>query len=163
MYDHVSNQGKHVSVFGLTVAALLAFTLGLSACGDSDDGGDAKAGQADSAQSGDQQEVEATFKRIQQGFVDGDPQAVCDQLSPKGLEETADDGGTEYPTCRKRAAAMIRDYGKNLRANTSVIKVRVDGNRAIATIKAGEVTTYLARFVKTPDGWKFDQSLAPKA
>lgn len=153
----------------VALVATFAVALALGACGDSDDdgsGSQASASQTEATTSTDgsgspEEQVEAAFDQIQTDFRAGRYETVCDSLTARGVQQTTVAGGSEYPTC----VAFVREAGRLLRQSASsefrpsVIKVRVNGDNAVATIKLGDVKTRNYVFAKEDGAWKLDQAL----
>ncbi|MEX1141495.1 MAG: hypothetical protein WEB79_04205 [Thermoleophilaceae bacterium] len=152
----------------LALATVLLLALGLAACGDDSSDGSATAdqGQADTRSEGDggdaETEVRATFQALQDAFSERDAEKVCDQLSPQAQKQTGIDGAPDTPTCVGVAKALFDQWGENIRRNAKIVRLRIDGDRALAVITAGETLELPRPFVKTDDGWKMDESLIPQ-
>lgn len=166
------------------VVVLLTLVLGAGACGDSDDsdngadgasaaqgqsagGDDAAAGSAgsdggdadDGATAGDatpESEARSAYEEYIDAFYAKDAQGACDRLSEKSQRQwgAGDSGG-----CEKALETFldpIQDLADSPRPH--VVKLRVDGERAVITAVTGKNDDSKATvpLVKEGGEWKVD-------
>lgn len=154
----------------LALAATLLVALGIAACGSDDSGGSATAGegQADTRSEGDgdraqaERDVRAAFQALQDAFTERDAEGLCDQLTPQAQRQTGIDGAPDATTCVGVAKMLFDQWGENIRRNAEIVRLRVDGDRALAVLTAGDKLELKRPFLKTDDGWKMDESLIPQ-
>jgi hypothetical protein len=139
----------------LIVAAVLA--MGIAGCGD--DSGANDGGQGTGAEG----EIKAVVAQMQERMKDGDSAGICALLTARGQKATARQGRSKNSTCEQATTDVIEIYGDNLHRSLNVVKLRVDGTRALATFKAETGNTYDTRFVEADGQWKFDRPLVISA
>lgn len=144
----------------LALLATVALALGAAACGDSDDdnGGAAAQGQS---QNGDQAPVDnspegqirATYAKYTDTFYTKDPEAICAMLGQKAQRQWA---GKTDKTCEagiKRFFGAGATLGKN---RPYLVKIRINGQQALATAKTKTSNTYPVPMVKENGEWKIN-------
>jgi hypothetical protein len=115
------------------VVVAAAIVVAMSACGgsdDSDEGG------------GDREQVRATVERLYEGFADGDPEQICDQLNEAAQKELAEGGlGSKTGSCVESYQKFLDESekagGLNLTLKAKVKRVKVTGDTAVATVSFG--------------------------
>lgn len=157
----------------LACAAILV--AGLASCGkDTDDNpqansaNDSATGQAadtssanpkPAATSGsDQDQIRALVANVQQAFKDGDGQAVCNSLAMVGQRDLAYYGRlTNLPGSCAEIAASIAKRNQALQDKqppAHVLKVQVNGNKAVALIRLSDSPPARQRYTKINGTWK---------
>jgi hypothetical protein len=145
------------------LGAAAALAVGAVACSSDDSENDADGASAQAAKQVSEKQIRSTFDALQDAFTKRDAPEVCDQLTGRAQEQTARDGGPSLKSCEDVVKQMFVQYGDgNLKRNAKVVRVRVDGDRALATVTAGQTIELPAPFLKTDDGWKMDESLIPQ-
>lgn len=144
----------------LALAMAVALTAGAAACGDSDDG-DGGGDRAATETSADvERRIQAGLDQLRRDFRAGEPGTICGRLTPRGRAETAAtvDGAEDCPDA---VATVLEAYGDRLHSELTVVRLRVDGERAVATLRSETGNTYPSRFALDGDRWRMDQSLLP--
>jgi hypothetical protein len=160
------------------VIAAAAIALGVSACGDSDDGdagGNATAGQsapASTAEQGastnaDEKEIVATMRSMRQRYNSYDGAAFCSELSKAGLAEVQAiirDGQYAKYIKSRDCPGFVSAYARQVVARDGirqrpieVKRVTVKGDKATLVMKgglAGFRSVVPFRFVKEGGEWK---------
>jgi hypothetical protein len=139
-------QGRAAAVF-----AAVAVASGVAACGDdSDDGGS------------DQEQARATVERLYDGFAEGDPEKICDQLNEAAQKELAEGGlGSKTGSCVESFQAFLDESekagGQNLTLKAKVESVKVTGDTAVAKVSfGGPGRTGEIPLEKVDDEWKLE-------
>lgn len=149
----------------LAAAALLALVLGVSACGDSDDGGEATANGGDSSgkardvvqivapdgASDDEKAVYAVYDDFVDGVVGGDPESACEAFTPE-VRENFEKLGQKDRTC----PAQMRFYFSPKKEITppKIVRLDLNGDTATALVRAGKSKLYPIDFKKVGEEWK---------
>jgi hypothetical protein len=152
----------------LALVAVLSLAVGVTACGDSDDGdssastgggasADTSPGGSSDAAATPEGEVKAAYEQLLDNFKAGKAQAACALLTARGKEQTAQIAGPDYPTCEKVVKGLSERI--NPRFRPRVVNVRVNGKRAVATVKTGEEVRGNYIFANSGGSWKLDQAL----
>lgn len=149
--------------------ALLVLALGTASCGD-DDADDGDGGAAANTQSQSQDEVDpASFDDSPEGqiralhaafinaFYDKDVETVCDLTTRKGQRLWAR-GAKSCEDGLKKFYDSVSGLGKN---RPRVLKVRIDGQRALATTQVKGNDVYPVQFRKQSGEWKMDAGGGP--
>jgi hypothetical protein len=157
--------------WGLRLAALMALlvlALGAASCGgddgdDGDDGAAAKAqsqGEVDPASFDDSPEgqIRALHARFINVFYDKDLETVCDLTTRKGKRQWAEGPATSCEDGLKRFFDSVSGLAKN---RPRVLRVRIDGDRALATTRVKGSQVYPVQFRKEDGEWKMDAGGAP--
>lgn len=148
----------------LSVSILLA--LSLAACGGDDAGSTSTGTQATAPASGgsERERARAAVESLYSAIRDGDAEEVCDSLTEAGQRQVAAGGlGGKSDSCadafQKFLDAAERQGGLNLTLKAKVEKVRVDGDKAVATVSfGGPGRTGPVPLVKQGGEWKVDQA-----
>lgn len=145
----------------LLLLAMIA-ALALGACGgDSDDSTQPQSGrEADGGSESDR--VRATVDGLYDAMGDRDAEGVCDQLNEAAQEQVAKGGlpGSEGTTCVEGFQAFFEAAeeagGLDTPDNAEVVDVKVDGDRATATVKFGPGQRGKIPLVKVDGEWKLE-------
>jgi hypothetical protein len=170
-------------VFAPLALVLVVLLLGAAGCGDSEDGGGDGGGSADAADSstgggetssggdsssagdankrkftGDAAGVNEALVGIQDDFDNVDGESYCDRLTPAGIKQVETFGksygaGTECVQIMNTVADNTRKAGVEQKPSV-LLKVKVDGDRAVATISNGGRPPEPMVFVKHDGEWK---------
>lgn len=131
-----------------TLAATGAMTLGLAACGGSDGDSDASA----DSHAADERVIREVYGQLVEAFYEPDPALGCSVMTESAQKRFAAREPAER-TCVKRFATTANP--KLLSKNKPrVLKVEINGSRAVATVKTKNSNRYPVPFVKQNDGWK---------
>lgn len=153
----------------LLLGAMLA-SLGIAACGDSDDGDSSAA--TNPASSTEREAVAAVMPQVRDAFNDMDGKAFCSHLTAAGRQEVS--GYASEPPVQK--AYHVRDCAKFITKYTRVVvpqggahkrvrilKVDVNGDKAAVTMKGGlagirSIATY--KLAKDGGEWKVEDPIS---
>jgi hypothetical protein len=144
----------------LALATALALALVVAACGGNGDDAAPQDAQADTATV--EREIQAGLDELRRGFEAGEGAAICAGLTRRGRAETASTVQTAED-CPSAVATLLEAYGDELHSELTVVRLRVDGDRAVATLRSETGNTYPARFARLGDSWRMDQSLIPSS
>jgi hypothetical protein len=149
----------------LAAAALLALALGVSACGDSDDGGEATANGGDSSgkakdvvqivapdgASDDEKAIYDVYDDFIDGVVGGDPEGACEAFTPEVRRNFEKLGQKDRP-----CPAQMRFYFAPQKdvVPPDIVRLDVNGKTATALVRAGKSKLYPVDFSKVADEWK---------
>lgn len=114
-----------------TIAAVAALATGIVGCGGDSDGGGS-----------DEEQARATVEALYDGFANGDPEQICDQLNEAAQKELAEGGlGSKTGSCVESFQAFLDESekagGLNLTLKAKVQRVKVTGDTAVATVTFG--------------------------
>jgi hypothetical protein len=151
-------------VIALSASVLLA--LGVPACGEDNDNSDEPGSTSTQAAVGgsEREQARAAVENLYSAIRDGDAQQVCDSLTTAGQKQVAAGGlGGKSDTCadafQKFLDAAERQGGLNLTLKAKVEKVRIDGDKAVATVSfGGPGRTGPVPLVRQGGEWKVDQA-----
>lgn len=162
-------------------ACAAAFAVGVTSCGDNDDQpqadkGNSTAGitadqasadnstaQDDSAPAStrvgsDEEQIKTLVASVQQAFKDGDGQQVCNSLAEPGQRDLVYYGRlTNLPGSCAEVATGIAERNKAFKRKQPpphVVKVRVNGNRAVALIRLSDTAPARQSYTKVDGVWK---------
>jgi hypothetical protein len=157
--------------WGLRIAALMALlvlALGAASCG-GDDGDDGDGGAAASTQPQDEVDP-ASFDNTPEGqirelhakfinvFYEKDVETVCDLTTRKGQRQWAKGPAKSCEDGLTKFYDSVSGLAKN---RPRVLKVRIDGNRALATTRVKGSQNYPVQFRKEDGEWKMDAGGSP--
>jgi hypothetical protein len=156
----------------IAAMALIALTLGVAACGDSDDGDkQAAAGTEQSSETGqsetateqppagddaaaggsDEQQLRALMDRMRKAFADLDGQQACPLMAKEAQAQIASAGGSD---CAKGFETIFaKDVEEDL--NPSDLRFDIAGDKAsVSGYTAHTKDRQTAQFVKEGGDWK---------
>jgi hypothetical protein len=123
------------STAGVGIAAVVA--LGVAACGGADDGDADRPSPEERAVAGD-------VRALQRAFAEGDLAGVCEQMTRAAQVQAGliAHGKPEQcvPDLREAFGVLREGGGVKDTSATKVVGARVNGNRAIATVRLGDWT-----------------------
>jgi hypothetical protein len=145
------------------LAALLALALGAASCGDDDDGGDSGGAAAQTRQQGEldpasfdntpEGQIRAAHARYVNIVYSDHPERICQFSSAKAKREWRG----KADSCEEGVKAYY-DAGLGLsKDKPRVLKVRIDGPRAVAHTQVKGSNVYTSKFLKEDGQWKLDQ------
>lgn len=154
----------------LALMAGLALTLGVAACGDSNDDGDGDAAArsgSSSVSTAEKEAVTAAVKRMQDGFYSGSATKVCASLTPKARRETAVDSEGKRTSCRTNIGKLVKYFRANNKGERpalvpKVVKVTIEGDKATAMLREGHKDPYPFPLERTAGEWKVNLPLAAR-
>lgn len=131
---------------GLTLTALCAASIGLAACGSSDD-----SDQDASSQAADQKAVMAVADQLREAYQQKDPASICDLVDPQGLKEQF----VNMKGCEHQIGQAINQAGSSITAaDFNVDTVTVEDDRAVGTQTEGNGNRVF--FKKVGSQWYID-------
>lgn len=147
------------------LAALLVLGLGAASCGDDDDdGGDGGNGRA-AAQTQSQGDVDpASFDNTPEGQIRAlharavnaiyskDPERIC-QLSSDSAQRK---WRGKNDSCEEGVKAYYKSIQSLSKDRPRIVKVRIQGSRALAQTRVKGSNIYASPFVKEDGEWKLD-------
>ena len=146
------------------LAALLVLALGAASCGDDDDGGgDAGAsaqsqsqGALDPASFDDSPEgqVRAAHARMVNVVYSEHPERLCEFSSRKAQREWI---SGKADSCEEGVKTFYDTLQKLSKDRPRVLKVRIQGRRALARTQVKGSNVYSSVFVKEDGEWKLDK------
>lgn len=144
------------------VVAAAGMALMLAACGD--DGSSRASGDNDATASSmapDEADVRSTFKRFEAAFQAGDGYRACRMLTKAAREEAGNLISDQ--TC-ERGIAQLGDTAGDFKQDPSkILSVRIDGDKAVASVSDAGRRAVPLPFVKEGGQWKIsDLGLAPE-
>lgn len=146
----------------VAVAAALCAAFGLSACGDDQAGGsDSSAGKngAPADASSEEQAVYDTYARFVNDIYSGNAAGACQAMTPR-IRKQMRTLGVGQPTCERQVSLVLdTDSKKVLRPR--IVRLSMNGDKALAKAKAGNSQLYDVPFVKRGEEWKIDGGLTP--
>ena len=107
--------------------------------------------------SGDEDEAKKTVNGVYDALAEKDAKKVCDSLSREGRRQVTRGGKTRGQSCEKLLALGFRFTGNALKQakDAEVSKVKVDGDKAVATVKLRNRTSNVD-LIKESGEWKLN-------
>lgn len=138
----------------LTLLAVMVLALGVAACGDDDDGNTSNAAQKSESTTVDNSpegQIRSTYAGFIETFYGKDAKDVCERLTASARKRV----GRGYKGCEQRFETFFKtaNFGKN---KPYVVKLRLDGPRALAFVKTKTSKQYPVPFQKENGEWKLD-------
>lgn len=154
-FQPMINANDRTKLRALALLAALTMALGAAACGDDDDGGGDSSNVAQEAETTFDNSPEGQIKQAYSDFVDlfysKRPAEVCGQLTQSAAKRM----GKGFGGCEKRLAIYFKE--SNLSQDKPyVVKLRIDGPRAIAMVKTKKSNRYPVPFRRQNGEWKVD-------
>lgn len=139
---------NHLAALGMSLAFAAAM---VPAAGCGDDGGGSGSGPASAT--GDEASIRKLFKDFEAAYQAGDGERACRMLTAAARAEAAGLRG-DGQTCQQSVARIGATMGDIEQQPSKILSVRVDGDRATASISdAGRPPVELP-FVREDGGWK---------
>lgn len=144
------------SLRALTLIAALAMSIGIAACGDSDDGGsDGSASASSTEMSSDERGVRAALTEMSSAMKARDFKRVCAIVTPAVRKQALT--WEDYPTCAEGMADALTDDGTGTASVVNsemprIAKTEITGDKAVVSAKRGQ-KPLLARVEKVGDEW----------
>jgi hypothetical protein len=150
----------------LALAALLMLVLVVGACGDSDDdGGDGKAAASQSRDGVDPAsfddsptgQLRLSYAQFIDAFYGKDAQEACGLMSRRMQQKLASEMKRKRDrTCEARLDAYFQGGDQPAKDRPKVVRIKFDGERALAVTQVKGSAKYPIPFVKQDGKWRID-------
>lgn len=162
-----------------TLVAVLVLALGAAACGSDDDGdgdqgsqgasADKDAGQTGAtqqvAQTGSpEQRIRTAYAAFVDGFYKNDPAAICNGMTTAAQEkfgkQFAASNKKGDASCESQMRILINSADSFSKNKPSIVKLKVNGNKATIGAKTKNSDTYTVPYAKEDGVWKVSGGFA---